>query len=185
MLRADKPIDDPIVHHVCSGAEKFNILNVGQIEVLREQPTKLSRVKATSKPERMLLNVWQLITKPGNRLNSVFIAGIFLLFSAICIGIMLPSASISSNSPAPISQIEKPKRETAARNIWSGAKVYFDRDCTKLAGFVMQAKPGAQTPKLSLIDGSEDWFSRDNVKRLYVESSDPAIARQQLIIEGN
>lgn len=107
------------------------------------------------------------------------------MFSAICIGSVLPSAPIASNSPAPIAQPEKPKCETAAGNIWSGAKVYFDRDCTKLAGFIMQAKPGAETLKLSLIDGNEDWFSRDNVKRLYVESTDPAIARQQLIIEGN
>jgi ABC-type bacteriocin/lantibiotic exporter with double-glycine peptidase domain len=89
MLRSDKLIDDAIVHHVCSGAEKLNIPNIGQIEVLREQLTKLSQVKATSKPEKMLLNVWQLITKPGNRLNSVFIAGIFLLFSAMLVALVV------------------------------------------------------------------------------------------------
>lgn len=74
------------------------------------------------------------------------------------------------------------KCESSAGNIWSGVNLYSNNECRKQVGFIMGAKSGAQTIKVSIDGGGETWVSRDDVKRFYVKTDDPAIARKGLVI---
>jgi hypothetical protein len=93
------------------------------------------------------------------------------------------SSQTATTASAPAKSIPAiAKCESAAGNIWSGVNLYSNSECSTLTGFVMGAKSGAQTIKISIDGGGDAWYSRDDVKRLYIKSDDPAIARMKLAI---
>ena len=101
------------------------------------------------------------------------------------LGRSLPDKAVADGRPssAPAAAIDG-KCVSSAGNIWSGVNVYSDSRCSNLAGFIMSAKDGAQTIKVSIDSGGEAWYSLDDVKRLYVKSDDAAIARKGLVMEN-
>ncbi len=102
------------------------------------------------------------------------------------LGRSLPDSPAVASSPSSSTPAATPdaKCESSAGNIWSGVNVYSDSRCSNLAGFIMSAKNDAQSIKVSIDSGGEAWYSRDDVKRLYVKSDDAEIARKRLIMEN-
>ena len=188
-LQASEPIEDTIMQHVRNGAAKLNIATVKQIEVLQKQklnhaPTIVEPQKAAAAQPRshFLEAVLQEIKKPERR-RTLILAGGLMATLLLAFNPFSNVKQTSSVTPS-VAQSARGGCQSAGSRIWSGVKLYSDSGCDTLAGFVMSSKSGAQTLKIALLGGGEAWYSRDEVKQLYVKGDDPAIDRRQLIIEN-
>ena len=187
-LQASEPIEDTIMQHVRNGAAKLNIATVKQIEVLQKQklnqaPTIVEPQKAATQPRSHFLEaVLQEIKKPERR-RTLILAGGLMATLLLAFNPFSNVKQTSSVTPS-VAQSARGGCQSAGSKIWSGVKLYSDSGCDTLVGFVMTSKSGAQTLKIALLGGGEAWYSRDEVKQLYVKGDDPAIDRRQLIIEN-
>lgn len=108
----------------------------------------------------------------------------FLILAALAIA--FPSVF---KAPEPVASVapeqQKPKCEAALGNIWTGIKLYRDKDCLEPFATILgrkQGKDGEQEQVILRFDtGDLEYKNRSAVtQQAFVLSNDPAIAQMQL-----